>query len=112
MNEGYIAVLDKISSISPTPGGGAVAALALGHSYSLVSMVSLLTLKSDKWVKGHKIGKNLKNISEKGILHSIDLANNDCIAFDNVMNSYIFRMRIEPKPTRCPSRSYNQAGFT
>ena len=88
MNEGYIAVLDKISSISPTPGGGAVAALVLGHSYSLVSMVSQLTLKSDKWIKGHKISKNLKNISEKGILHSIDLANNDCIAFDNVMNSY------------------------
>ena len=88
MNDGYITVLNKISSVSPTPGGGAVAGLMLGHSYSLVSMVSKLTLKSNKWKEGHKVAKDLIEVSEEGIPYSIELANNDCNAFDNVMNSY------------------------
>ena len=50
MNEGYISVLNDIASKNATPGGGAVAALVLGHSYSLVSMVSRLTIGSEKWI--------------------------------------------------------------
>ncbi|MBD51551.1 MAG: hypothetical protein CMB08_06550 [Euryarchaeota archaeon] len=88
MNEGYISVLNDIASKNPTPGGGAVAALALGHSYSLVSMVSRLTIASEKWIEGHKISKNLIEICDNGILNSIELAENDCNAFNSVMASY------------------------
>jgi formiminotetrahydrofolate cyclodeaminase len=88
MNDGYVSVLNDIASKNATPGGGAVAALALGHSYSLVSMVSRLTISSEKWLEGHKISKNLIEICDNGILNSIELAENDCNAFNSVMASY------------------------
>ena len=88
MNEGYISILNNIASKNPTPGGGAVAALTLGHSYSLVSMVARLTISSDKWLEGHDISNNLIEICDNGIIKSMELAKNDCAAFDNVMKSY------------------------
>ena len=88
MNEGYISVLNDIASKNATPGGGAVAALVLGHSYSLVSMVSRLTIGSEKWKEGHKISNNLIEICDGGIINSIELAENDCNAFNSVMASY------------------------
>ena len=88
MNEGYISVLNDIASKNATPGGGAAAALVLGHSYSLVSMVSRLTIGSEKWIEGHEISNNLIEICDNGILNSIKLAKNDCDAFNNVMMSY------------------------
>ena len=88
MNEGYISVLNDIASKNATPGGGAVAALVLGHSYSLVSMVSRLTIGSEKWIEGHEISNNLIEICDNGILNSIELAENDCNAFNGVMASY------------------------
>ena len=88
MNEGYISVLNDIASKNATPGGGAVAALTLGHSFSLVSMVSRLTIGSEKWKEGHEISNNLVEICNVGILNSIELAENDCHAFNSVMASY------------------------
>ncbi|MBK65059.1 MAG: hypothetical protein CMB47_06015 [Euryarchaeota archaeon] len=88
MNKGYISVLNNIASKNATPGGGAVAALALGHSFSLVSMVSRLTIGSEKWVEGHIISKNLIEICDTEILNSIELAENDCNAFNSVMEAY------------------------
>ena len=35
MNEGYLQILNSISSSKPTPGGGSVAALTLAHGHSL-----------------------------------------------------------------------------
>jgi formiminotetrahydrofolate cyclodeaminase len=88
MNDGYTSVLRSISSNSPTPGGGAVAALTLGHSYSLTSMVARLTLAREKWIDGHEISNKLLSICEPGINESMALAQNDCDAFDNVMKAY------------------------
>ena len=88
MNEGYMSVLNDIASKSATPGGGAVAALTLGHSFSLVSMVSRLTIGSEKWKEGHEISNNLIEICNVGIQNSIELAENDCHAFNSVMESY------------------------
>lgn len=88
MNDGYTSVLRSISSKTPTPGGGAVAALTLGHSYSLTSMVARLTLARDKWIEGHEISNKLLKICEPGINESMVLAQNDCDAFDNVMKAY------------------------
>jgi formiminotetrahydrofolate cyclodeaminase len=88
MNEEYLSVLYDIASKNATPGGGAVAALTLGHSYSLVCMVARLTLGSDKWIEGHRISDDLIELCEKGIVKSIELAEDDCDAFNNVMKSY------------------------
>jgi formiminotetrahydrofolate cyclodeaminase len=88
MNDGYISVLRSISSKTPTPGGGAVAALTLSHSYSLTSMVAKLTLAREKWINGHEISNKLLSICEPGIDESMVMAHNDCDAFDNVMDAY------------------------
>ena len=64
MNEGYLQILNSISSSNPTPGGGSVAALTLAHGHSSV-MVSRLTVNSDKWIDGHTVANNIISQSEK-----------------------------------------------
>lgn len=88
MNEGYRDILNSIGSSRPTPGGGSVAALSLAHAHSLATMVSRLTLKSDKWSDGHEIANLIVQQSEDRINDSISLAERDAAAFDAVMAAY------------------------
>ena len=88
MNEGYLEILNAISSSKPTPGGGSVAALTLAHGHSLSVMVSRLTIKSDKWIDGHSLANNIISKYEENISMCITLANNDSSAFDGVMAAY------------------------
>ena len=88
MNEGYLEILNTISSSKPTPGGGSVAALTLAHAHSLSVMVSRLTVKNDKWIDGHSLANSIINQSEENISMCITLANNDSSAFDGVMAAY------------------------
>ena len=88
MNEGYLEILNTISSSKPTPGGGSVAALTLAHGHSLSVMVSRLTIKSDKWIDGHSLANNIISKYEDNVSKCITLANNDSSAFDGVMAAY------------------------
>ena len=88
MNEGYLEILNSISSSNPTPGGGSVAALTLAHAHSLSVMVSRLTVNSEKWIDGHTVANNLISQSENNISRCITLANQDSRAFDGVMEAY------------------------
>jgi len=88
MNEGYREILNSIGSSRPTPGGGSVAALSLAHAHSLATMVSRLTLKSDKWSDGHEIANLIVQQSVDRIDDSISLADRDAAAFDAVMAAY------------------------
>ena len=88
MNDGYVQILNSIASSSPTPGGGSVAALSLAHAHSLATMVSRLTLKSDKWSDGHDIANQIVDQSDALINESILLAKKDAAAFDSVMGAY------------------------
>ena len=88
MNDGYSDVLSKISSSSPTPGGGSVAALTLAHAHALGMMVSNLTLGKEKWSEGHNSASEVIELSTKGIDLSLLLADEDASAFDAVMDSY------------------------
>ena len=88
MNDGYLDILNSIASSNPTPGGGSVAALSLAHAHSLATMVSHLTLKSDKWSDGHEIANHILQLSDKRIQNSISLADKDAEAFDAVMIAY------------------------
>ncbi|HII26054.1 MAG TPA: cyclodeaminase/cyclohydrolase family protein [Candidatus Thalassarchaeaceae archaeon] len=88
MNEGYADVLSRISSSSPTPGGGSVAALSLAHAHALGMMVSRLTLGKEKWSEGHNSASEVIELSTKGIDLSLLLADEDASAFDAVMDSY------------------------
>ncbi|DAC09239.1 MAG TPA: methenyltetrahydrofolate cyclohydrolase [Candidatus Poseidoniales archaeon] len=88
LNEGYADVLSRISSSSPTPGGGSVAALSLAHAHALGMMVSRLTLGKEKWSEGHNSASEVIELSTKGIDLSLLLADEDASAFDAVMDSY------------------------
>ena len=88
MNDGYADVLSRISSSSPTPGGGSVAALTLAHAHALGMMVSRLTLGKEKWSEGHNSASEVIELSTKGIDLSLLLADEDASAFDAVMDSY------------------------
>ena len=88
MNEGYISVLNKIASDSPTPGGGTVAALTLSHANSLAMMVARLTLGKSKWENGQEIASEVIKFSEHSLKKSLSLANDDAKAFDKVMDAY------------------------
>ena len=88
MNEGYLEILNSISSSKPPPGGGSVAALTLAHGHSLSVMVARLTVKSEKWIDGHSLANYIISQSEDNISKCITLANNDSSAFDGVMAAY------------------------
>ena len=88
LNDGYRDVLDSISSSAPTPGGGSVAGLTLAHAHALTIMVARLTVKSEKWIDGHDIANEIIETEDANLGHSIQLAQNDALAFDEVMNAY------------------------
>ncbi len=88
MNEGYLQILNSISSPNPTPGGGSVAALTLAHGHSLSVMVARLTVKSEKWIDGHSHANNIISQAEDNVSKCITLANKDSSAFEGVMAAY------------------------
>lgn len=80
--------LEEISSKNPTPGGGAVSAVAGAMAASLAEMVCNLTIGKKGYEKHAKeLEQDLKIVKkDRGIL--LDLADKDIIAFDSVMASY------------------------
>ena len=88
MNDGYADVLSKISSSSPTPGGGSVAALTLAHAHALGMMVSRLTLGKENWSEGHDFAAKVIESSTVGIERALLLSDEDASAFDAVIDSY------------------------
>ena len=88
MNEGYMSILESISSETPTPGGGTVAALTLAHAHSLAVMVSRLTIGKNKWQEGHQISNVIIDSSVESLDRAISLAKEDSLAFDKVIDSY------------------------
>lgn len=88
MNDGYISVLDSISSDSPTPGGGTVAALTLSHAHSLAEMVARLTIGENKWSTGQEIAEKIISYCTDARGKSLMLAKEDSDAFTEVMSAY------------------------
>jgi len=88
MNDGYNSVLASIESPSPTPGGGAVSALALSHGIALARMVAALTVGKDKWASGHASAELFLTESQTWTADALDMARADCNAFDSVMAAY------------------------
>lgn len=80
--------LNKLSSASPTPGGGSVSALAGAQAAALVAMVCNLTIGKKKYADVEdEMQELLENamIEEKELLHLVDL---DAEAFDDVMDAF------------------------
>ena len=88
MNNGYREVLEEISSENATPGGGAVSAMAIAHGIALARMVAKLTVGREKWQQGHDSASKFLVDSNEWIETSIKLSEEDCIAFESVMQGY------------------------
>ena len=78
--------LDKLSSDTPTPGGGSVSALAGALSASLVAMVAGLSSKKEKTKKIGMEGIRKKGLSiQKRLVRAID---EDSKSFDAVIKAF------------------------
>ena len=87
MNEGYLEILNSISSSKPTPVE-VLLRIGIGSWPFPFVLWFLDLLKSDKWIDGHSLANNIISKYEDNISKCITLANNDSSAFDGVMAAY------------------------
>lgn len=80
--------LRQLGSSSPTPGGGAVAALTGALAASLVEMVASLTIGKKKYEEVSNEMQKIKKEALKIKLELIALSDEDVKAFDAVMTAY------------------------
>jgi glutamate formiminotransferase/formiminotetrahydrofolate cyclodeaminase len=98
------AFVDELSSDSPAPGGGSVAALGAAQAAGLVAMVANLTVGKKKY---EDVQARVKDVAERGqdlkdlLLRAID---DDTDAFNRVMET--FRL---PKGTPAEARAKDLA---
>ena len=69
-----------VKSSDPTPGGGTVAAVALGQAAALLSMVADLTLSSDRWSDAHQAAHDAKAAAAAVMPRASHLADADAHA--------------------------------
>jgi formiminotetrahydrofolate cyclodeaminase len=86
--------LDRLASDSPTPGGGAVAALAAASGAALISMVANLTIGKEGYEDVSARMGAILAVADRARDELLELADRDAMAFDAVMQA--FRM---PKGT-------------
>jgi len=96
--------LEELSSNSPTPGGGNVAALCGALSASLGVMVCNLTIGKKKYLDVENEMKELKEKLSASLEKFILLGKNDNEAFDRVMDAFKL-----PKETDEQKRLRNEA---
>lgn len=80
--------LDELSSSSPTPGGGNVAALCGALSSSLATMVCNLTIGKKKYAEVESEMISLKEKLEIYQKKFIELGKKDNLAFDKVIDAF------------------------
>jgi glutamate formiminotransferase/formiminotetrahydrofolate cyclodeaminase len=81
-------ILRDISSASPVPGGGSVAALSGSFGCALISMVCNLTIGKTKYNDVESEFKDILNETEILKRELLDLSKKDVAAFNDVMASY------------------------
>ena len=77
-----------VKSSDPTPGGGTVAAVALGQAAALLSMVADLTLASERWADAHEAAENAKSAAHEVMPIAANLADADAHAYDEVVAAF------------------------
>ena len=84
-----------VKSSDPTPGGGTVAAVALGQAAALLSMVADLTLDSERWSEAHEAAQDAKTAARNVMPVAADLADADAHAFDEVVAAFKLQKNTE-----------------
>ena len=107
----------EVVSNSPTPGGGAVAALVAALSASLIEMVTGLTIGKKGYEKVNLEMKKVKQDALGSRKKLLQLADEDCQAFEEVMREYKLKPRSEEQiqkalkeATRVPLEIFKEAG--
>jgi formiminotetrahydrofolate cyclodeaminase len=80
--------LATLASDSPTPGGGAVAALAGAAGAALIEMVCNLTIDKKNYEDAWDRMRELRGQAERARSELVALADRDATAFDGVMEAF------------------------
>ncbi len=87
-NKPVYELLDELSSPSPAPGGGSVAALAGALGSALTSMVCNLTIGKKKYIDVEENFKNILEQSETLRAQFTELIEKDTTVFNKVMEAF------------------------
>jgi len=91
---------DELSTDSPAPGGGSVAALCVSTSASLSAMVANLTINKKGYEKAWKKSKEISQLAQK-------IKNDSIIAIDDDTSAFYDMM----KATKLPKKSNEEIDF-
>jgi methenyltetrahydrofolate cyclohydrolase len=80
--------LDRLASDSPTPGGGAVAALAAAGGAALIAMVANLTVDKQRYEGAWGRMREIAAAVHAARAELLTLADRDAMAFDAVMDAF------------------------
>jgi methenyltetrahydrofolate cyclohydrolase len=91
------AFLDALASASPTPGGGAAAALAGALAAALVAMVCNLTIGRPRYAAQEAAMRDILAATERARRRLLDLADEDARAYAAVAAAYRLPRADEPQ---------------
>jgi formiminotetrahydrofolate cyclodeaminase len=103
------AFLGSLASDDPTPGGGAVAALAGATGAALISMVGNLTIGKRGYEEAEERMRWMLEEAEAARTDFLELADRDATAFDGVMSA--FKMPKETDAEKAVRSKAIQAGY-
>jgi formiminotetrahydrofolate cyclodeaminase len=101
--------LATLASDSPTPGGGAVAALAGAAGAALIEMVCNLTIDKENYEDAWDRMRELRGHAERTRSELVTLADRDATAFDGVIEA--FRMPKDTDEQRAVRAAAIQRGY-
>ncbi|MBI1729508.1 cyclodeaminase/cyclohydrolase family protein [Candidatus Acetothermia bacterium] len=94
--------LDHLAAASPTPGGGNASAVCGSFAAALVAMVSRLTLnkREEPFLAYAREMEETTRLADRLRLDLLELADQDCSAFDSVMAAYKLPKATDPEKQR------------
>ena len=101
--------LDTLASSSPTPGGGAVAALSAANGAAMIAMVGRLTVGKPGFEDVEDRMNGLILAADAARVEFLELADTDAHAFDGVMAA--FKMPKETDEEKAVRSAAIQAGY-
>jgi methenyltetrahydrofolate cyclohydrolase len=101
--------LSTLASDSPTPGGGAVAALAGAAGAALIEMVCNLTIDKKGYEDAWDRMREIRGHAERARSELVTLADRDATAFDGVMEA--FKMPKDTEEQKAARAAAIQRGY-